>query len=92
MNRKDFKLPPEYDGNRNGFLNWHDSFTLMLRTNSIKWGKVVDWLKSRKEKRIVDGAAKAEYEKIVEPDKYILENFDIFQRHMYRYLLDCTKG
>ena len=91
MHPKDIKPPPEYGGARKEFMSWHESFASMLRCKSSKWDKVIEWLKSRREKRILDGQAKAEYEKVTNADEYVLSNFENFQKHLYRYLLDFTK-
>ena len=57
---------------------------------------MVDWIKHRREKRIPTNNVKAEYYKaaVDNPavfDKYVSENLEAFQRHLYRYLLDFTK-
>ena len=44
--------------------------------------KVVDWIKSRREKRVPAGSAKAEYDKLEQTspqlfDEYVSENFDL---------------
>ena len=63
----------------------------MLRCKTTKWHKVIEWLKSRKEKRLLDGTAQEEYKKVGDHDVYILDNFETFQKHLYKYLLDYTK-
>ena len=67
----------------------------MFKMRSTKW-MVVDWIKSRREKRVPAGSAKAEYDKLEQTssqlfDKYVSENLDVFQSHLYRHLLDFTK-
>ena len=94
LHSKDMKPPPEYSGAKKEFLAWHESFTSMLRMKTARWMKLVEWIKSRREKRIPISGGKAEYEKLKGSalfDPYILEYFDVFQRHLYKYLLDCTK-
>ena len=91
---KDVKAPAEYGGSRKEFLAWHESFTSMLRLRSTKWTKIIDWLKVRREKRLYDDKAKAEFmehQKTRDPDPYIEKNFELFTKHLYRYLLDNTK-
>ena len=61
MHPKDSKPPPEFSGARKDFMVWHENFTSMLRLRSAKWGKVIEWLRSRREKRLADGQAKADY-------------------------------
>ena len=66
----------------------------MLRLRSTKWTKVVGWLTARREKRLQDDRAKAdfvEYQSTREPDEYIEKNFELFSKHLYRYLLENTK-
>ena len=95
MHPKDSKPPPEFSGARKDFMVWHETFTSMLRLRSPKWGQVVEWLRSKREKRLSDGQAKADYIAYAAAhgaeDKYVEENFGLFQRHLYRYLLDYTK-
>ena len=94
LHPKDVKPPPEFGGARKDFLPWHESFTSMLRSRSTKWTKVVGWLTARREKRLQDDRAKAdfvEYQSTREPDEYIEKNFELFSKHLYGYLLDNTK-
>ena len=58
---KDTEPPHEIGGARKDFMPWHESFTSMLRLRKAKSAKVVHWLKAEREKRLVDGKAKAEY-------------------------------
>ena len=44
------------------------------------------------EKRSVNGMAKSEFDKSPQYDKYISDNFEIFQKHFYRYFMDFTKA
>ena len=99
LHSKDMKPPPEYSGGKKYFLAWHESFTSMMRMKTARWLKLVEWIKSRRKKRIPISGGKAEYGKL-EPagyaqhalfDLYIFDNFDAFQGHLYRYLLDYTK-
>ena len=96
LHSKDMKPPPEFSGSKMEFVAWHESFTCMLKMKTTKWMKVVDWIKHRREKRIPSNNVKAEYDKLglTNPalfDKYVSENLEVFQRHLYRYLLDFTK-
>ena len=95
MHPKDMKPPPEFGGSRKDFLSWHESFTSMLRVRSTRWTKVVNWIKARREKKIQDDRAKDEFMKyqveVKDPDAYIEKNFELFSKHLYRYLLDHTK-
>ena len=61
MHRKDTKPPPEFGGARKDFMAWHESFSSMLRLRSSKWAKIIDWLKAKREKRLIDGQAKEDY-------------------------------
>ena len=58
---KDSKPPPEFFGARKDFMPWRESFTSLLRLRSSKWTRVIEWLKSKRENRLVDGHAKLEY-------------------------------
>ena len=91
MHPKDMKPPPEFSGKRGDFLSWHESFSAMLKCKTPKWMQVIEWLKGRKEKRIMDGTAKEEFKKVSGHDAYVLDNLKIFQKHLYKYLLDYTK-
>ena len=51
----------------------------------------MEWVRKRKEKRIVNGMAKSEFDKSPQYDKYISDNFEIFQKHFHRYFMDFTK-
>ena len=61
MHPKDSKPPPEYSGARKDFMVWHENFPSMLRLRSSKWGKIIEWLRSRRENRLSDGQAKTDY-------------------------------
>ena len=61
LHPKDVKPPPEFGGARKDFLPWHESFTSTLRLRLAKWTKLVDWLKTRREKRLQDARAKADF-------------------------------
>ena len=91
MHPKDMKPPFEFSGKQGEFLSWHESFSTMLTCKTTKSQKITEWLKIIKEKRIMDGTAKDEYKKSSMPDDYILENLEVFQKHLYKYLLDYTK-
>ena len=58
----------------------------MLRLRGPKWGKVVVWLRSKSEKRLPDGQAKADYIAYAAAhgaeDKYVEENFETFQKFL----------
>ena len=89
MHHKDIKPPPELSGARKDCMAWHESFASMLRCKTPKWAKVIDWIKSRKETRIIGEAAQAEYEKTIgtsQFDKYIAEKLIPLRKHLYRYL------
>ena len=90
---KDVKPPAEFGGARKYFLPWHELFTSMLRLRSTRWTKIVDWLKARREKRLYDDKAKAEFmtHQAHDPDPYIDKHFELFSKHLYGYLLDNTK-
>ena len=93
MHPKDTKPPPECDGARKNFMPWHESFMSMLRLRSAKRSKIIDWLKAKREKMLLDGQSKADflaYSQTHRSDEYIEKNFDIFSKHLYRYLLDFT--
>ena len=62
-----------------------------MKCKTPKWMQVIEWLKGRKEKRIMDGMAKEEFKKVPGHDAYVLDNLEIFQKHLYKYLLDYTK-
>ena len=51
----------------------------------------MEWVRKRKEKLIVNGMAKSEFDKSPQYDKYISDNFEIFHRHLCRYFMDFTK-
>ena len=94
MHPKDTKPLPEFDGSRKDFMPWHESFTSVLRLRSAKWGKIVDWLKAKRDNRVLDGQAEANflaYSKNHGPDEYIEKNFDLFSKHLCSYLVDFTK-
>ena len=77
MHSKDTKPLPEFDGSRKDFMPWHESFTSVLRLRSAKWGKIVDWLKAKRDNRVLDGQAEADflaYSKNHGPDEYIKKN------------------
>ena len=74
MRPKDMKPPPEFSGKRGDFLSWHESFSAMLKCKTPKWVQVIEWLKGRKEKRIMDGMAKEEFKKVSGHDAYVLDN------------------
>ena len=61
MNGRDMKAPPDYDGSRKKFANWHTSFNSMLTCKTPKWQIILDWLKARKEQKIHTGTALAEF-------------------------------
>ena len=61
MHRKDTKPPSEFDRARKDFMPWRESFTSMLRLRSAKWTKIMDWLKAKREKRLLDGQTKADF-------------------------------
>ena len=61
MHPKDTKPPSEFGGARKDFMHWHAGFTSMLRLRSANWTKIADWLKSKREKRLTDGQAKADF-------------------------------
>ena len=94
MHPKDIKPPSEFSGARKDFMPWHESFTSMLRLRSSKWAKIVEWLKTKREKRLVDGHAKDDYlaHSVAHKseDEYIEKHFAVFQTHLYRCLLDHT--
>ena len=75
-------------------MAWHESFTSMLRARSTRWSKVVNWIKARREKKIQDDQAKGEFVTyqagVKDPDIYIEKNFELFAKHLCRYLLDYT--
>ena len=52
-------------------------------------------MKARRERRIQDEQAKAEFVTYKvgtnDPDVYVEKNFELFAKHLYRYLLDHTK-
>ena len=78
MHPKDTKPPSEFGGARKDFMHWRESFTSMLRLRSAKLRNIVDWLKSKCEKRLTDGQAKAdfmEYSRANWRDEYIEKNF-----------------
>ena len=46
----------------------------MLRLRSSKWAKMIEWLKGKREKRLIDGQAKEDYLAYAQlhgPDKYV---------------------
>ena len=61
MHPKDTKPPPEFGGARKDFMAWHDSFSSMLRFRSSKWAKIIDCLKAKRERRLIDRRAKEDY-------------------------------
>ena len=94
MHPKDTKLPPEFSGARKDFMAWHESFSSMLRLRSSKWAKIIEWLKSKRERRLIDGRAKEDYlayAQVPGQDQYVQENFETFHEFLYRYLLDYTQ-
>ena len=94
MHPKDTKPPPEFSGARKDFMAWHESFSSKLRLRSSKWAKIIEWLKSKRERRLIDGRAKEDYlayAQVHGQDKYVEENLETFQQFLYRYLLDCAK-
>ena len=94
MHLKDIKPLPEFSGARKDFVARHASFSSMLRLRSSKWAKIIEWLKSKRERRLIDGRAKEDYlayAQVHGQDKYVEENFETFQKFFYRYLFDCTK-
>ena len=86
MHPKDSKPPREYSGARKDFMVWHENFSSTLRLGSSKWGKIIEWLRSRREKGFSDGQAKADYLAYASAhdaeDKYLEENFNVFQGHL----------
>ena len=72
-------------------MSWHESFISVLKCKTAKWSKITDWLKSKHDKRILNGAAREEYRKTKEHDQYVLEHFEVFQKHLYSYLLNYIK-
>ena len=86
------KAPPEFNGSKKDFLMWHESFASMLTCKTTKWEAIMEWVRNRKEKRIINGMAKSEFDKRPQYDKYISDNFEIFQKHLYRYPMNFTKG
>ena len=89
--QKDMKAPPEFNGSKKDFLMWRESFASMLTCKTTKWEVIMKWVRKRKEKRIINGMAKSEFDKSPQYDKYISDNFEIFQKHFYRYVMDFTK-
>ena len=65
IHHKDIKPPPEFSGARKDLVAWHESFASTLRCTTPKWATVIDWIKGPQEKRIIDEAAQAEYEKTI---------------------------
>ena len=43
-------------------------------------------------KKILDGMDKEEFTKVSGQDACVLDNFEIFQKDLYKYLLDYTKN
>ena len=70
---------------------WHESFASMLTCKTTKWEVIMEWVRKRKQKRIINGMAKSEFDKSQQYDEYISDNFEIFQKHFYRYFMDFTK-
>ena len=95
MHSKDVKPPPEFSRARKEFMAWHESFSSMLRLRSSKWAKIIDWLKSKCERRLIDGRAKEDdlaYTQVHGQDNYVEDNFETFQKFLYRYLLDYARA
>ena len=67
------------------------AFASMLTCKTTKWEAIMEWVRKRKEKRIVKGLAKSYLDKSPQYDKYISDSFEIFQKHFCRYLMDFTK-
>ena len=82
---------PEFNGSKKDFLMWQGSFASMLTCKTTKWEVIMERIHKRKEKRIVNGMAKSEFDKNPQYDNYISDNFEVFQKHFYRYLMDYTK-
>ena len=60
----------------------------MLRLRSTKLAKIIEWLKAKREKRLLDGQAKADFLAYLQAqgsDEYIENNFDFFSKHVYPY-------
>ena len=72
-------------------MSWRESFIFISKCKTAKWSKITDWLTSIKEKTILDGKAREEYQKIKEHDQYVLENIEVFQKHLCSYLVNYTK-
>ena len=51
----------------------------------------MEWVRKRKEKRIINAMAKSEFDNSPQYDKYISDNFEIFQKHFYSYFMDFAK-
>ena len=94
MDGRDMKAPPEFDGSRKHFASWHESFTSMLTCRTPKWQSLIDWLKSRKEKKLKDHVCD-EYKAWAIAnscvDESVEANFELYQRQLYRHLMDYTK-
>ena len=92
MHRKG--TPSEFVRARKDFMHWHESFASMLPLLFAKWTKIVDWLKSKRGKRLTDGQAKAdviEYSRANGRDEYIEKNLELFQKCLYSHVLNYTK-
>ena len=66
----------------------------MLRLRPSKWAKIIDWLKAKRDKRLIDGQAKEDdlaHAQAHGQDKYVEEQIETFQRFLYRFLVDYTK-
>ena len=94
MDRRDMKAPPEFDGARKHFASWHESFTSMLTCRTPKWQGLIDWLKTRKDKKLKDNVHN-EYKTWAAAngcvDNFVEANFDLYQKQLYRHLMDYTK-
>ena len=85
---KDIKQPTEYNGDRQKFLVWHESFTNMLFCRHQKWANLVKVIKGQAEHRI-----KSENEvkdKLTNVDPEMAEDVEDYRRQLYRHLMDYT--
>ena len=88
---KDMKPPAEYAGGRKDFLSWHGGFTTYLACRSESWRKLIDFIVSKKEKRIMDLDDFKDRMKEMNDLRGIAEHIEEYQKQLYRHLMDFTK-
>ena len=88
---KDMKPPAEYAGGRTDFLPWHGGFTTYLACRSESLRKLIDFIVSKKEKRIMDLDDFKDRMKEMNDLRGIAEHIEEYQKQLFRHLMDFTK-